>query len=517
MMAYSHTLDDVRLTPLQAHYSRDSHDSHDSTSRASNSMMQQPQQPRRKRSPTCPDATCTRAHYAHPITNSTTLESASKPLLTSHSSLSSSPSRLQSRFHRSLASPIDCSDVAAADPERTAELWKSVMSYIADTESSRGKRRGTPSVAESQQQTPTTSASSSSRAKKGLTAKVNDPDFELSVLEPYGITIRAKSSTKNFYKHFGFSGLPEDRIERFNTYKNMLQLSVLLKPDTERKERIQREYRAMNEYRCNEAEYSAYALHNIFLDEPRYPALLTTGDERWLPVRMLQLVQKPSENEWEKPPLLELPEKQYEWDVRPDCAYYASLQAFPPIIRPSVEKYVSVVQERAFSPYLTIEFKKNNETAITAQNQVAVASAIALYNRWRLKREALQITNDGNWSEEQKLQIRHYGITFTGSKWELWFSIPKTYDNWTGCTMFSMRRGQCSMLDSVGLLLSSINDLHYWGLMVHAKSCKVDIDTIIKGNAGRQDSITCTGDGQVKNASEDTIRSKEKSRIHYIS
>ncbi|KAI1129500.1 hypothetical protein F5Y10DRAFT_238069 [Nemania abortiva] len=204
-------------------------------------------------------------------------------------------------------------------------------------------------------------------------------------------------------------------------------------------------------------------------------------DEHWLPVRMLQLVQKPSPNQWEKPRLISSSNKQYEWDIRSDCAYYASLRAFPFIFRDSVEKYVSVVQDRAFSPYLTIEFKKSDEPVTTARNQVAVASAIALYNRWRLKRAALQIMDEDNWSEEQKLQLRHYGITFIGSKWELWFSSPKTYDDWTGCTMSSMHRGDCLKLASVGLLLSSINDIHYWGITVHARLCKADVDTIADG------------------------------------
>ncbi|KAI1194871.1 hypothetical protein F5X97DRAFT_261582 [Nemania serpens] len=413
-----------------------------------------------------------------------------------------SDSKMQRLEPRSRQPPT-CSDVAATDPEHIAQLWQSVMTYNDGTESSKGKRantKRTPSATE----TPISASTSTSRRRQQqasttpitLTAKVNDLDFETSVLALYGITIEKQSLTNSFYDHFRFSGLPRDHIERFNAYKKMLPLHLWRDPDTE-KERIQQEYCAMNTYGCNEAEYSAYALHDILLDERRIPALLETSDERWLPVRMLQLVQKPSLNQWEKPPRIASSEKQvassekqvassekqYEWDIRPDCAYYISLQAFPLVFRDNVKKYVSVIQERAFSPYLTIEF---NEAATTAENQVAVASAMALYNRWRLKRAALRIkSEDNNWSEEQKLQMQHYGITFVGSTWELWYTMPKTYDDWTGCTMFSMHCGNCSKLDSVGLLLSSINDLHYWGLMVHGKSCQADIDTIVRGKASR--------------------------------
>ncbi|KAI3338746.1 hypothetical protein F4824DRAFT_74929 [Ustulina deusta] len=486
MMA-SHTFYDDQRPPVR---------DRNRTSEGSSNKMQR-LQPRSRQPPTCPEETCTNPHYTHPTVNSTARKRASKPLPPSDSSLPSS--RL--RFHQPLASHIYCSDVAATDPEHIAQLWQSVMTYDNDTESSRGKRgnkKRTPSATETltsaststsrrrQQQTSTTPTSLGIRAKNEPAAKVNDLDFETSVLAPHGITIEKQSLTNSFYDHFRFSGLPKDRTERLNAYKKVLPLHLWLEPDTERKERIQQEYCAMNTYGCNEAEYSAYALHDILLDERRIPALLETSDERWLPVRMLQLIQKPSPNQWEKPPRIASSEKSYEWDIRPDCAYYISLQAFPLVFRDNVKKYVSVVQKRAFSPYLTIEFKKNDEAATTAQNQVAVASAIALYNRWRLKRAALRVKNeDNNWSEEQKLQMQHYGITFVGSTWELWYTMPKTYDDWTGCTMFSMHCGDCSKLDSVGLLLSSVNDLHYWGLMVHGKSCQADIDTIVRGKASR--------------------------------
>ncbi|KAJ8124631.1 hypothetical protein O1611_g9007 [Lasiodiplodia mahajangana] len=318
-------------------------------------------------------------------------------------------------------------------------------------------------------------------ASPSLVAKVSDLDFEASVLAPYGITIQTKSLTKNLYKHFGLEGLHEDPIDRYNAYQRRLQLRVLLGPGTDRTQNILREYYSMNIYGCSEAEYSTYALCEIFRDEPRHTSLLKTADECWLPVRMLQLSLKPPLDEWEQPRPVTKPNKSYDWDISPDCMYYVSLQAFPLNFRDNVDKYVSVAQTRAFSPYLTIEFKKNGETANTIRNKVAAASALALYNRWRLKCAAFQFMHDGRWSEEHKAQMRHYSITFVGSKWELWYTTPKTYDDWSGCSMFSMHRGECSRLDSVELLLSCVNDLHYWGLMVHGRSCKADINKIAEG------------------------------------
>jgi len=353
------------------------------------------------------------------------------------------------------------------------------MSYTTDTESSKGKRRSKNTTLTSGstsdqrwRQTPPTSESSSLRTRKESAAKVADADFVESVLAPYGITIQNKGVNKDLYKHFCIQELPHDHKSRLNAYKEVFTLEGWLEPDTER---IQQEYKAMRVYECNEAEHSAYALRDIFLDEPRHPWLPEEdGDQRWLPVRMLQLVRKPPQDEWLTPPCINSPRKRYEWDIRPDCAYHISLQAFRPGFRPSVRKHVSVVQKRAFCPYLTVEFKKDEETLATARHQVAVASAMALYNRYRLKSCAIQMSGS-EWSNEHKNQMRHYGITFTGSTWDLWCTVPKTFETWTGCDMSTIYSGDCCILAGVQQLVNIVNDIHYWGLAVHGRSCKADI------------------------------------------
>lgn len=373
------------------------------------------------------------------------------------------------------------------------------MACGAETESSRGREeKGAPSATGTlisaststsrrlQHQLLATPTSSNQRPKKEPTAKVSDPDFETTVLAPYGITIEGESLTQSFYDHFSLSELPRDRTERFYAYKKKFSLNIWLEPNDEHARRIQEEFCAMKDYGCNKAEFAAYALQEVLLDERRYPMIVAPSETLMAPVRTLQLVQKPIPGTWKAPTRLSSSEKQYEWDIRPDCAYYISLRAFPRNFRRDVRKFVSIVQRRACCPYLTIEFKKYLETPQTATNQVAIASAIALYNRWHLKHRALQMLDiAGDWSEDHKNQLRHYSITFVGAEWELWYTIPKTYDVWSGCTMFQMKFGDCSEADGVVLLLSILNDIHYWGLTVHGKSCLADIGTLVKGNTGR--------------------------------
>lgn len=280
---------------------------------------------------------------------------------------------------------------------------------------------------------------------------------------------------RDLRKYFDVLELPSEPESRLDIYRQSFAHDVWLEPTPDRMNYIRREYKAMQVYGSNEAEYSASALRDIFLDGPRHPWLPEEeGEKCWLPVRMLQFVCKPPQDQWHPPPLIHPSTKRYEWDIRPDCAYYVSLQAFKSNFRTDIQQHVLVVQHRAFSPYLTIEFKRDECSLATARYQVAVASAIALYNRYCLKARALQATRT-EWSEKDKNQMRHYGITFTASSWNLWCTVPKTFPEWTGCDMATIHSGNCCVLTDVEKLISAVNDIHYWGLEVHGKSCKADI------------------------------------------
>ncbi|KAI0875521.1 hypothetical protein GGS24DRAFT_515436 [Hypoxylon argillaceum] len=371
------------------------------------------------------------------------------------SSTSSASSR--SSFHRF--------HVATTDPEHTTQLWKAVMSYRGDAESSRGKRRETPCASSSKPTTsspltprrrqPSTSITASLAAESGeiITAKVTDADFMESVLEPYGITIQTGGGNKDLRKHFGILSLPTDLKDRLDVYKKAFRvpLNVWLEADMKRSRRIQQEYKSLTVYGCNEAEYSTYALRDVFLDEPRRPWLpIEQGDQRWVPIRLLRLLQKPNKiqpENWDAPPELCEPRKRYEWDICPDCAYHVSLLAFQTRVRSNIEDYVSVVQRRAFCPYFTIEFKKDEDNITTA-----------------------------------RYQMRHYGLTCTGVRWNLWCTVPKSFDSWTGCNMLRLYSGDCDVFEGVQQLIGIINDIHYWGLEVHGKSCKADIVAIAQSD-----------------------------------
>ncbi|KAL9064198.1 MAG: hypothetical protein Q9157_007921 [Trypethelium eluteriae] len=377
------------------------------------------------------------------------------------------------------------------DPAIITTIWREVatsnMGPRDPTQSSRGKRRDKVSpigsvappsawtLGQPREETSTASEASTTRTRKDVAAKITDADFAKTILKSCGIEIQNRGVNKDLCKVFRIQeqNLPMDSKDRLKSYREMHTLSIWLDPN---EEQIRAEYKARQVQNSNEAEFSAYALGAFFLDEPRSPWLQEEpGSECWRSMRMLQFVQKPAEdNQWYAPPFLQPSEKRYLWDIRPDCVYYVSLQAYRSGFRPSVRNHVAVVQGRAFSPYLTIEFKKDEETLTAAQHQVTAFSAMTLYNRYLLKKCALEMSRK-TWSGEDKDQMRHYGISFTGSTWKLWITMPKNFETWDGCVASTIYSGDCCTVAGVRQLINIINDIHYWGLEIHGKSCKKDI------------------------------------------
>lgn len=51
--------------------------------------------------------------------------------------------------------------------------------------------------------------------------------------------------------------------------------------------------------------------------------------------------------------------------------------------------------------------------------------------------------------------------------------------------MFQMRFGECSNANSVVLLVSILNDIRYWGITMHGKSCLDDIGLSLRATQVR--------------------------------
>jgi hypothetical protein len=327
--------------------------------------------------------------------------------------------------------------------------------------------------------------SHTSSAPTSSSAKTNDHDFEEMVLNPRGIHIDDSTKTVLATFHFGVDKAPaRDLPEYYRNLTGLSETTLWLDADESFLTDIVREYESMREYSLNEAEHASYAIETLLKREIRNPRLPST--RHWMAERMVQLV-APPEKLWEQPPVLDtaVPHKPYKFDIRPDCSYWVSLQAFNPEYRETVGEYVSVRKDRILCPYLTIEFKKDDFTLRKARNQVAAASALALYNRWKLKKDRLDAVQKP-WSERHEKALKHYGITFIGSNFEFW-CIEPTLDSqgsWIGCRMYRLAQHSCKSCNGVSRFVNWVNEIHRWGLTVHGPSCERDIKYCIDSTPG---------------------------------
>jgi hypothetical protein len=150
-----------------------------------------------------------------------------------------------------------------------------------------------------------------------------------------------------------------------------------------------------------EAEFASFGKERLLKGELRTRELPAV--RKYRPERMIELVAKLNINDnWTEPPMLfpGYSARVYKFDIRPDCAYWLSLQAFNRNWQSRIREYTFVVYRRVTCPYFTIEFKRDDSTPTEAENKVAAAGALALYNRYSLRSQHLQ--------EEEKAGLRHY-------------------------------------------------------------------------------------------------------------
>ena len=96
-------------------------------------------------------------------------------------------------------------------------------------------------------------------------------------------------------------------------------------------------------------------------------------------------------------------------------------------------------------PYFTIEFKKHGQSVLQARAQAAAAATVTLYNRFLLKKVALEMAKSP-WTDSDKNQMRHYVVTFVDSEFPVWIlraDIDEDDDSWNGCTMSLLYKAMC--------------------------------------------------------------------------
>ena len=365
--------------------------------------------------------------------------------------------------------------VADADAQETASLWREVATMS-------GRQSLIPK--------PTTSVSRSSATSKNIkAASPYDDDFVQRVLDPRGIKISESFSMKA-HNHFNVDEPNGDRVYYYTEKREAPYSSVWLEGGDAFISDIVQEYSCMSQRRLCEAEFAAFARETLLKRERRAQGAQQAIEGRcWKTERLIELVAKPITDRWRRPPIVgreyaKLDDKShtdYGFDLRPDCAYWLSLQAFSPNYKAHVPEHVHVVYKTITCPYLTIEFKRDDVEDQAAFNQVAAAAALALYNRYLLRRRSLDLAKQ-KWDQQHLEPLKHYGITFTGSSYSIWCiraGLTNRY-YWNGCYMERVFYGDCELAESVRDLIDWINEIHCWGLTVHGPECQKDVKVSMK-------------------------------------
>jgi len=354
--------------------------------------------------------------------------------------------------------------------------------------------------------------------------KLRDPDFRKKVLLPRGVEFPSIGELSDPFAHFG-TEQPPDGPAGYRELAHGCHTEVWLETDGSFVHDVVREYGYMRYEQLCEAEFSTYAQSTLFRRDPRFSSYQEARE--WRTERMIQLVAKPTSSpasRWRPPPVtIEADVPDYDFDIRPDSQYWLSTRSFNPNYTRLFGRYVYIHNDRITCPYFTIEFKKDGSTIELAQNQVAVAAALALYNRALLKVQRLRLTGK-KWTQKHTLSIRHYGITLHGPAYTFWCIKLKQQEQghcvspsawtWPGCEMAEASPGNLLTAANVVHFMHWVNEIHRWGLDVHGPSCQKDVQLcIVKKEKNVRTSLSGDGDGLDADSDEEVDIGQDEAEV----
>jgi len=317
--------------------------------------------------------------------------------------------------------------------------------------------------------------------------------WRLNVLVPRGIEIVKEPVHQLALDHFGYFGTDKHQcqewvLKRLQSGEN--EDAVFLRGGHDFTTNIAEQYTEMVARGLCEEEFATFAKTRLLMTPDFRP--IAGKDTVWKAERAIQLyTHADADSLWAPPPLLS--GEEYggkDFNLRPDCAYWLSIQSFSKNNRGLVGKATFTVRKRIATPYLTIEFKKSETTVEQAINQAIAASSLALFNRFRLKEHRLRASKK-NWNRKHFDQILHYMMTFTGPSASIWVVRLKSSSAsddfskvaWDGCEAVKLWECDCESAEDVGDLVDYINTIHRWGLM-HGAYCKRDVKAVLLTKGG---------------------------------
>ena len=286
------------------------------------------------------------------------------------------------------------------------------------------------------------------------------------------------------------------------------------------------EYQALNRLKENEAAYSYHGKSSFFKMDKR---ILPESDLRVNTTYFkLEWGPTPDDRNLHFPPQLygpDLSQAPFAFNTKPDCTYWLTLCRMNPTYRNRVPRLTYTLPHiQAVTPYLTIEFKRDDQDYEIAENQLAAAVALILYNRVRLRCKRLQAcsTPQSDWKAEHFADIKHYCIGFSGSQARIYVAHPslefvdgadgeivaarageeaitENFVNliWRGSCLDDFTTLDAQTVDGVLNLQQWINEIHCWGLGKHSEQVVLDIKGILVQHEGGLDRVSLNRDDLV--------------------
>ena len=360
-----------------------------------------------------------------------------------------------------------------------------------------------------------------STTQRNKAARATDSNFR-AVLDRYGISIVTKHDLRSPFDHFGTDDPMEDPRKEgyaqrvFSWYwKNHEDCDVWLALNQTEAEEVARQYELLNSLKENEAKYAYRGKVYFFREDKLVPPnshtrINTTFYKlEWGPSPDGKLLHCPPQVTG--PPT---PQPAFGFVLKPDITYWLTLCRMNPLYRNLVPSWTyALPTAKAVAPYLTVEFKKDNQDFEAAENQLAASAALTLYNRVRLRCERLNVCEvpQATWRKDDFEDLKHYGIGFNGSEVRLYLARPslaldesaedvcsadgiaeQPISIWRGCQLANILVADVTLDEAVLRTQQWINEIHNWGLGEYSEQFVFDIKGILVKQEGGLHRVSMT-------------------------
>ena len=203
-------------------------------------------------------------------------------------------------------------------------------------------------------------------------------------------------------------------------------------------------------------------------------------------------------------------EPYFAFNNKPDCTFWLPMVQFNPVYRRAVPRLTFMVPKaEVVGPYLTIEFKKADQDATAAVNQLAAAAALILFNRLALRvRRLNEYLRSGNasYTPADFDGLKHYGVALAAQYVYIYEATPhlgeemevsdrgdgrlKAERIWQGCKLRLLVSLDLTREEEVLEMCSWVNEIQNWGLATHSEDLIVDIKGILRKGEGGDERIS---------------------------